>query len=358
MEKAVLEKNLAEAAELLVRNQPLVAEKKARQLVSCILSNETYEQETYINAVILLSEALIKSVKYLLALEELEKALKILPFELQLLEKTYYLCVKLKRTQRAEAVLKMMVRISPGNSEICMNLVNHYLEKGENIEAIIELKKLICNGKYDTDIYRLLISLLGKEKLYSEQLNQINILQKFSPNDMALLIEEARALKSLGKHKKSLEIINSFLKYKIDEKKVDLEFAETLSEFSALYEKQGFRGLLLKLYIEAISLDYPKLDKEVRKKLEQFSKNMKQDIIFNILCNPRLNNPDAKIEPSTFIKLNPVEDYDIIESIIAMSQNSNLKNSRFSIVNIIFKTGLQKLIRKELIPFLYLLIEK
>lgn len=352
MEKELLEKQILKISQFVKMKDFNVAERESRKILVSLNKNDRYEYQSYVKLTNLLIDILLHISKGITALEELDKAVKLFPYEEKFLNKMYQVSLKAKRLQSAEDALKSLINLNPSNLGLRLQLVKLFIEKKDNINAIIELNRIINLDIPNAYVYKLLLSLLAKEKLFTEHLRHTRLMQELFPDDNSLIIEEVRALSGLGKNTEAFEIIFNFFKYKLENALVDQEFYLSLLEFSGLFIKTGNRDLLLEIYIEALSGGFEKLDKSIKISLEKFSKEMNLEIIFNMLCNPKIP-PETEFY-SRLIKSGKISMYDIIEGIILISQNSD-KDSQF-FINYLKKTDLPKIVPKEIVPFLNSLI--
>ncbi len=178
-----MEKEIIEIESLIKRRQYLIAEKNAKVLLKKLNPKNKEQYEIYIKLTILISESLEKSIKNLNALEELEKVYILFPWEDRILCQIYSLCLKLKRLARAESSLKELIILKPDDISFRIELSKFYVNKKENILAIIEVKKILALGIFDLGIYKYLISLLKESNQYIELLKNIKLLQKLDPEN-------------------------------------------------------------------------------------------------------------------------------------------------------------------------------
>lgn len=333
MNKEVIEKEIAEIELFINKKQFVIAEKKARGLIKALNSFEPEQYEGYIKTIVLLSEILSKSMKTLLAWEELEKNLKEFPFEEKLLYELYNVSVKLKRFQKAETALKSLISINPSDIGIRLVLSKFYIALEENTNAIVELNKILGLGVYDVIIHNLLASCYLKAGLFSKALEHIRISQNIMPDDSSLVIQEAKILIMKNCFNEAYELINELLLDRFENSIVNTEFISIMVDFSDLYIKVGQKSNLVELIIKVLN-EFTGLTVEDLQNLENLSKKIKTEVIFNFF----VNHNKYKI---LFTGLNELE---IIRNIIYLVQNkTNFATNKFSIKTY-FESVLEKLI--------------
>lgn len=347
MEKSIIESKLTDIENLIKRKQFIVAEQRARDLLKVLKPNITDDYEYWVRTNLLVAESLTKNVKNLKALEDLEKAYDQFPFEKKFLDEILELSIKLKRLPRAEAIFKILINISPDDLQLRLKLVNFYLDKDDNFNAIQELNNIISFEIYDVTIHRLLAICLGKEGLLAEQLNQVKFLQKLQPESSLMLIEEANILIKLGQQTQAFELIENLLNYKLEANEVDKEFISCMSEFRNLFFAQGYKDVLAEIFIKTLLTGFPKAPNDIKISLEKFAKELKWDLIFNFLCKNQL-----------VIKYDNANELDLIENIgLLLQNNKHFSQQNLSIRDYIKKVELYKIFSKHFNPFIKSLVE-
>jgi hypothetical protein len=347
MEKSVVEGKIADLDNLVKRKQFIVAEQRGRDLLKVLKPENPADYEYWVQTTILVADSLIKNVKNLKALEDLEKAHDLFPFEHRFLAQILELSIKLKRMPRAEAILKSLINISPDDLQLRLKMVNFYLDKDDNLSAIQELNNIISFEIYDVGIHRLLAICLGKEGLLVEQLNQVKFLQKLQPESALMVIEEANILIKLGQPVKAFELIDNLLNYKLDENQIDKEFVTSLANFSNLYIAYGFKDLLAELFIKTMVTNFQKVPNDIKISLEKFSKDMKWDLIFNFLGKNQM-----------VIKFDQSNELDLIENVgLLLQYNKYIGDQKVSLKEYLNKVDLYKYLAKHFQPFVKSLVE-
>jgi tetratricopeptide (TPR) repeat protein len=276
-----LKKEFEEIKVLFAKKQFLAIEKKTKAFIENFeITNEAI-YKIFLDFISILTISLLNLSKIDVAAEILEKCVKDFPFEERLLSKLSEIYLKLKRVNDAEIILSGLINIKPGNIEYHLKLITIFTNNENNLRAIFELKKLVMQNCFDLNILKLLISLLGKEKIFSEQLRYIKIALMLEPDAPFLLIEQARSLAELGQNFEAWEIIDNFVNSGIEAKNIDSLIVSMLFEFSKLYLKLGFRDLLIINYIRLLILEREKPDKELKLKLGQLAKEINLEILFN-----------------------------------------------------------------------------
>jgi hypothetical protein len=347
MEKSLIETKLAEIDNLIKRKQFIVAEQKGRDLLKVLKPSVADEYDYWVRNIMLVADSLTKNVKNLKALEDLEKAHEQYPFEKRFLTEILELSIKLKRLPRAEAILKSLINISPDDLQLRLKLVNFYLERDDNSNAIQELNNIISYEIYDLSIHRLLAICLGKEGLLAEQLNQVKFLQKLQPESAQMIVEEANILIKMGQAVQAFELIDNLLNYKLENGQVDKEFVGCLSGFANLFMAYGYRDVLAELFIRALVSGFVKAPNDVRLSLEKFAREMKWELLFNYLTKNHM-----------VIKYDNSNENDLIENIGLLLQNSkHFPEQKISLRDYLKKAEIYKVFSKHFAPFVRSLVE-
>ncbi|MBC7473775.1 MAG: hypothetical protein H7263_05745 [Candidatus Sericytochromatia bacterium] len=335
-----MEKEIVGIEHFIKKRQYLIAEKNAKILLKKLNPKNKEQYEIYVKLILLISESLEKSIKNLNALEELEKAYILFPWEDRILYQIYSLCSKLKRSSRVESSLKELISLRTDDISFRIELAKFYVNKKENILAIMEVKKILDLGIYDLSIYRYLISLLKESNQYIELLKNIKLLQNLDPENASLIIEESGCLVSLGDPEQALELINGLLDYKSESNLIDFEYINAMITFFDVYIKFDYRERLIKFYIKILIKDYNTFNKEVKSMIDNLTNNLKLELLFNLV----LKKPYFDIK-----KLN-ISEYNIIENIILIEKSKqDLLITDSEIKNLLDYLELDKLISREFI---------
>lgn len=342
-----MKKELSEIEGLINKKQFAVALRNARTQIKSLNAKNEEHFDSYIKLILYVADALEKNIKNLDALEELEKAHNLFPWEERILFRIYSLCIKLKRFPRAESALKDLVFLKPENIYFRIELARFFVNKKENSRAILELKKIIKLGVFNSYIYRHLIPLLQEEKLFFEMLENIRVLQKLEPENTLLIIEEARCLINMGELTKGLDLINKLLDYKLEVNLIDGEFVSSLAEFSDLYIKIDKKETLLEFYIQILGKGYEKFDKNVKLEIDNLTRKLKLEIFFNFV----LNNNFFPLKSINYTEYNFVEN---ITLLVKAKQRLNIPESQ--IRDYLSKLETEKLVSKRFACFLTALV--
>jgi tetratricopeptide (TPR) repeat protein len=353
MENNSIARLLNEIKELINKKQFIVAEKKARTLITTLNINSEFNYMAYINATVFLVESLSRNARNLIAVEILEKAILDFPYEAKFLENLLDLYIKLKRVPKVEQVLKTLVNVKPSDTGLRLKLVNIFIEKNEIMNAIIEIKKIISLGSFDIKIISLLVSLLGKEKLFTEQLKMVKLMQEIEPANSSFQIEEARILIALNKQNEAFDLVDGLINFKIENHLYDTQLPEIFSEFKELYIKTGNQELLYETFSLVLLNNFQNFNKEVKMKFVKFATEMNLDILFNYLLNPRGFTP-GEPRPALAIKCENNGSFEIITNCLQVLKN---ENKNFNGKNFMTKYGIQNRPEPAFELALYSLVE-
>ncbi|MEK7434198.1 MAG: hypothetical protein AABZ74_13780 [Cyanobacteriota bacterium] len=311
----LIEKELGNISELLSKKQFLLSEKKIRTLLHYLKPEEKGIYDYYIKAILLLSEILIKNIKNINALEELEHVFKEFPFEERILLEIYNLSVKLRMITRAEMALKSIIYINPSDISKRIFLVRFYLSVDENSKAIMELKKIIELGIFDYKIHTLLASSYIKIGLYSESLKHVEIMKSLEPEKSYLNILESKVMLDKNNLSESFKLFNVFIEQKLDEKKIDNKLLLLLNDNIDLFIKTSQKDILIEHIIKILSSEI-KYSSENILFLNKITKKLKVDVIFNFFTHH--NNPKSSYPNLT--------DFDLLLNLIFLIKNKEYFN--------------------------------
>jgi len=326
MEKLLIK--LSEIETLISKKQFISLDKKILELSKAVNLTKDDEYEIYIKAVILYIESFLKRVQTLKALEEVEKYHKLFPYEEKLLEKMYEISTKLKRLPKIEYSLKTLINIFPNNIHYRLNLVEFYIKNNNYVEVLNELAKIVRIEPDNVTLNKIYLYWLSKNGSLSEQLLIIRKLQDLLPDDTSLIIDEIKILLALGDFEKAFKMINSFMKYKLENNLIDLELLDNLIYFSDVYFFLSYKNLFLEIFIKTL-LKFSQFDSKSKTKLKEFSKYLKLEFIFNFITKNKIDEKTFSekelIENLLWIIQNK-DNFDKIELSKCLSQISKVKN--------------------------------
>jgi len=324
MEKALITSKLLEIENLISRKQFTTLEKKIFDLSKNIDFAKDDEYELYIKAILLYIESFLKRVQTLKALEEIEKYHKQLPYEEKFLEKMYEISTKLKRLSKIEYSLKALINLFPNNIHYRLNLVDLHIKNKNYSDVVNELAQIVNIEPNNITLNKIYLYWLSKEGSISEQLRTIIKLQELLPDDTSLITDEIKILLALGKFENAFEMINNYLKYKLENNIIDFELLESFIYFSDVYLFLSCKNLFLEVFIK-ILLNFSQFDSKSKTKLKEFSKQKKLEFIFNFFTKNKINESDF-------------DEKNLIENILWITQNKgNFDEKEFSIEKILFQ---------------------
>jgi tetratricopeptide (TPR) repeat protein len=352
MDEALIKKSLNEIISLNERKQFMVAEKKARGLLTVLKPENQFKYKAMVDVSLQLAESLSRNAKNVDAINVLEKLHLQFPFESKILSILFNLYMKLKKLNDAERVVKRWVELEPDEPEGRIKLLRIYLNKHENIQAIIELKKIIGLGIVEPWLYKLLLALFDQEKIYSEKLKQVKLLREIKPDDTLLLVEEIRTLFAMKQYHGAFDLLDSYIDFKFENKQLDLELIGLLTDYGSFYLKLGHRESLGEYFSRLFPI-YSSLAPELRVKLEALARKFNYELLFNFFISPELF---IRKEKAPFIlKLKPENPgYENIIYNIMLIKKLYPEASTEYLNNFLTGSGLLKYIPDELInPLVY-----
>lgn len=341
MNKSVIENKLQEIEALIKRKQFIVAEQKSKDIIKNLDTSKYYEY--YIQACLYLSDALVKNIKNLKALEELEKVLETYPYEEKILLFVYELSFKLKRFARAESALKTIVNTNPEDIESRFKLISLYIDKADYLEAIRELNILLEMNLQSIDIYKMLAVCYEKSEMYIQSIEAIKNIQKIS-DDVEFFIYEVQLLIKNKELSKAYSLIMSIINYKLDSERFDESIITIINFFINIFISLSYRDEFVALLFE-IGAKYQKtITLQAKIKIEKLLKDLNLELVNHYIF--KYNNP---------ANFSAMDNKHLIDNLALLIQNEDkLENNSLS--DFIKKNDLFKSLPKEYKPFFQTLV--
>lgn len=354
MEKDLYKREYEELKSLFAKKQFQLCEKKAITLLGNIKVTDENSYIIFRETTILLNHLLISSAKIPGAENLMKNAVNRYPFEEKFLVRLAEIYHRLKRDDNLREVLEKLVDIDPTDFKHRIRLITHLIKINKNIQAIIHIKYLLSLDCVEINLLKLLISLSGKEEIFSEQLKYINLGQNLFPEDDLLVIEEARALFRLKQYFQAFEVIEDFIDSKIEMKNIDPGLADILLEFSELYFITGFRDLLVKNFFRLLVLERQKQDKELKLKLANLATEINMEILFKYFSNSDFSI--GKAREVIVSKNTQISELDYITNCILIIRET-LKNKKISLNDFFAENTVLKALPKEIALALFSVID-
>lgn len=347
MENSLIEKSLHEIESLNQRRQFNIAEIRAKKLISELKLKAPNNTDQLINANLLLAESLSRSAKNLLAIDLLEKLNSRFPYEEKILLALLELYTKLKRNINIEKTIRAIIYSNPDNTSNYLKLIDIFSKNPDKLMLVIELEKMIADGIIQTSVYRLLASALDEEKLFTDKLRVLEMLQKLDPSDISVIREEVKSLFSLHDYYQAFQIMDALIVRLFEKGEYSTELSETLSEYGNFYLKLGYADTLSE-YIIRLFLIYNTSSLPMKQKLEKLAKDYNLEICFNFIVLPEL----FSIQPvaNLHLKLKPEKpDIDIIiNNFHLIRVKCDYDKSKYSLKSFFYRFGLNRLLPPEL----------
>lgn len=342
MDKSLIENKLHEIEALIKRKQFIVAEQKSKDIIKNLDTSKYYDY--YIQACLYLSDSLVKNIKNLKALEELEKVLESFPYEEKIILCVYELSFKLKRFARAESALKTIVNINPEDIESRFKLISLYINKPDYPEAIKELNILLAMNLQSIDIYKMLALCYEKSEMYNQAIDIIKNIQKISDN-VEFFIYEARLLIKNKDFSKAYSLIISIINYKLDSEKFDESIITIINSFIDTFICLGYRDEIINILFEIGSKYQKTITLQAKIKIEKLLKDLNLELVNHYIF--KYNNPANS---------SAIDKKYLIDNFSLLIQNEDrLENN--SLTDFLKKKDLFNSLPKEYKPFFQTLVE-
>ncbi len=339
MDKNIIEKKILEIESLIKRKQFIVVEQKARDIIKNLKVTDDESYNFYIKAYLLLADSLVKNIKNLKALEELERVLEIYPYEEKILLEIFELSIKLKRLPKAEASLKSIINISPENIEVRFKLINLFIEKLDYFEAIKELNILLAMNIKSLDIYRMLAGCYERMEMYNQAINYILKMQEMN-DEFSNFVQEIKTLIKNSDYSNAYSKLKNIIDLKLNEDDFNESIIDFIINFKDLYISFGYRNELIENILDILNNYQAKLSTPYKAKIEKLLKELDLEIISNY-----------------FLKRNLIANFDnfdeksVIENIILFEQYENKMDYK-SLKDFLTKNDIYKYITKDYKIFL------